>query len=646
MNRTVRTIKLAVCLLLVLVGSVRAEQPPASDSNDNVKGAVPDPMTLLREYEKTLVPYQSLKITWVNRFARLGEDEKPLWQDNIHTWTLIRDGDRARLLLLIARKSNQQNSSKKYNDESIWEKGKAYVSVSPPTSCSRSEGTEVPHVSYDPCVSDEKILRWLHFAPVSLGIIHDTWIPDFLRQSTLSAEPGTLDGHAVDVLRGVSGKIEISLWLDPALGYVPRKITYDNRNSTLIEPTVSVVYEVKRFEQKDGRQVPVETFETKHCGERAKVVTVVKSANGKNVIERTPIKDKDGKVTMAPASTSFTETKLVSIQLDPKLTDKNFQISIPIPDGTKVINHEEYAPHVTFEWNQGKVVKVVEPAIAGKFDPVVDASTLISEKCKAARWISENILVFFGTNSSPRCADLEETIQSNAKTLWPLFDSYHRYAYRIVFADLNNPANRALAKKYGIALDGQDPFCLTVLSPDGHVLCNQDLAALQQEGKCCPEKLVQFLKQWEPKRKNAAEMLDAALHQAADEEKNLFVVFSGRRCGPCRRLTNFLIRWQDVLEQDYILVKIDIDRMTHMKEARSQIDVHRKDYRMIPWYVILSPTGEKLITSTGPKGSIGFPSRQPGIDHFMKMFRQTSAHISQKQLNAIEETLITNEEAK
>ena len=81
--------------------------------------------------------------------------------------------------------------------------------------------------------------------------------------------------------------------------------------------------------------------------------------------------------------------------------------------------------------------------------------------------------------------------------------------------------------------------------------------------------------------------------------------------------------------------------MTHVAEAKTRIG-HETDRLIgIPWYVILSPTGEKLITSMGPMGNIGFPSKQPGINHFMTMIRQTASHISPEQLKAIEKALVT-----
>lgn len=631
----------AACLLLVFSIWGLASQASAANGVTDRKDSVLDPMALLRAYEKTLAPYQRFKATWVDRYARLEKGKEPEWIDRDDTWTLIRDGNRARSMVThTSKKANPKGERQQGWQEEIWEKGKMEVSVHPPHPDPDMGNSNAPSVLYRPCVSEDDFLRSLRFVPASLGIIDDKWIPDFLRKSKLSAERSTFDGHPVEVLRGVSGKIEMSLWLDPAIGHIPRKITCDNRNSTLFSPTTERVYEVKRFAERNGVLTPAETLETDHWGERAAEVCVaIRVENGKQVLVQTPMKDEQGKIAMRPPCDGLTEIKLVDIQFHPTLTDEDFKISKPIPDGTKVTNTEEYAPHVTYEWQQGKVVKIVEPAIAGKFDPAVNATAAIACSCKAAKWRHENVLVLFGANGWRRCAALEEAFQSNPETLWPLLDFHHRYAYQVVLADGSNPANRALAAKYGLTLDGRESPCMTVLAPDGQVLCNQDLAAFEQGGKYRGEKLVDFLKQWEARRENAEEVLRVALERAQAGQKKVFVVFSATYCYPCRRLIDLLTRWQDFLGQDYILVKIDVDCMTHVAEAKSRIGVRDSDLQMIPWYTILSPAGEKLVTSAGPQGNIGLPSKQPGIAHFVKMIRQTSSRISPEQLKTIEVAL-------
>jgi hypothetical protein len=618
-------------------GTTLAAENTAADAEVAPKSSSPDPQALLQAYERTLLPYQQFKVKWTERNAAVREDNKPEWLNSLEE-TLVRDRDRQKYRAIWTNYKDTGESERNW-EEDVLEKGKTGVSVHPARS---GEDPQVPIVISDLRVSDEDYFGSMRRG-IPAGIIGGIWIPTFLQSSKLSAQQDTLDGRPVDVLRGVSGDIEITLWLDPAMNHIPRKIVYDNHNSTPGSPPATLVYKVNRFEEKGGVFIPVEAIETQHTAAHvAAGMKRLKVVNGKVVLDVLPKKDENGKIAMDPASTGLTEVRLVDIQFNPKFADNDFKFSKPIPDGTKVsVSFERPIRHVSYEWRQGKVVKVVEPAIMGKFRPTTDVRAEIADRLKAAKWGKDRVLVVFGANTWRRCAVLEKTFLSNPETLLLLVDDVGAYAYRVVFADLTNPTNRALATEYGLTLDGRQSPCAVVLDANGRVLCSQDLAVFQRDDSYDAEKLDAFLKKWEAPSENAEDVLLAGLARAAKEQMKPFVVITGAHCVPCHRLIRFLGRWQDVLGQDYVLVKIDADRMTHVAEAKTRIGYETDRLIGIPWYVILSPAGEKLITSMGPLGNVGFPSKQPGIDHLMTMIRQTAAHISPEQLKAIEESLVT-----
>lgn len=61
----------------------------------------------------------------------------------------------------------------------------------------------------------------------------------------------------------------------------------------------------------------------------------------------------------------------------------------------------------------------------------------------------------------------------------------------------------------------------------------------------------------------------------------------------------------------------------------------------IPWMVILSPKGEKLITSDAPAptGNIGYPFETPEIEYFIVMLQKTATRIKPEQITEVEEAL-------
>ena len=329
------------------------------------------------------------------------------------------------------------------------------------------------------------------------------------------------------------------------------------------------------------------------------------------------MKDKNGQIIMAPESMGLTEIEILDFQFNPKLTEADFEFSRPIPDGTRVsVPLEHWNSHISYHWRQGTIVKVVEPAIQGKFDPAVNAKDQIAKKLQSAKWNNDRVLVICAANGWSGCAPLEEMFLSNPDTLLRLVDGLSTYAYQLVLADVTSPQNRALAAEYGVTLDGRQSPSMTILDASGDVLCNQDLTAFEQDGHYDAAKLLAFLKQWEPPGGNAADIVRAALRRASDEQKKPFVIVSGKSCVPCHRFTNFLAGWQHLLDRDYILVKIDQERMSHVGEAKSLLKYSNDPSATIPWYAILSPSGERLATSIGPKGNIGFPSARRGLTIF------------------------------
>ncbi len=628
----------------IVWGTATAVEQTAAGPRVESKNASLDPAALVQAYEKTLLPYQRFKAAWTTRFAELKSNNEPKWADMIQEHTLLLDRNRLKSVMKDTGKEAQPQYAWR---ESVLEKGKNEISISAPNPGFQAGGRpDAPVIMGGLHVSDEEFLRFtdVGVAP-NQGVICQLWIPSFLRAAKLSSERGDFGGHPVDVLRGVSGDVEITLWLDPSLGYGPRKVVYDKRSSTLQSPAVWRGYEVKRFEERSGVPVPVEATMIQKLPARPVLMPVIRSekmVDGKVVREGfPPAKDENGNIIMSPAFTGLWEIRLASIEFGPKFTDEDFKLSKPIPDGTPVsVSDALFTPHVSYEWREGKILKVTAPAIKGKFDPTADAKAKIAGKLKLAKRVNDHVLVIFGANAWPRCAALEEAFQSSPETLLQLLDPQIIYAYQVVMADLTNPAVQALAAEYGATPgDRQSPW-MTVLDPDGRVLCNQDLTAFEQEGRYDADKLVAFLKKWEAPRENAEDVVRAALERAAKEQKNAFVIVTGVYCGPCHLLTDFLDRWQEVLGQDYIFVKINMDRMMRANEAQTRIGYPSDEMAGIPWFAILSPKGEKLINSTGPKGNIGYPSEPKEIEHFMKMLRQTSSHISPQQMKVIEEDLV------
>jgi hypothetical protein len=108
------------------------------------------------------------------------------------------------------------------------------------------------------------------------------------------------------------------------------------------------------------------------------------------------------------------------------------------------------------------------------------------------------------------------------------------------------------------------------------------------------------------------------------------------------RLEEFLEKNHGLFEQDYIPLYIDIAKMSHGTEVADRLG--KPANAGIPWIVILDAAGEKLITSDGPNGNIGYPFEPHEIEFFLAMLKSTAKHMGDEQLAEVEAILKENAE--
>lgn len=263
------------------------------------------------------------------------------------------------------------------------------------------------------------------------------------------------------------------------------------------------------------------------------------------------------------------------------------------------------------------------------YDPNADAAAQISAAIAQAKKDNKHILIVYGGNWCGWCYKLHDCFNQNADIKKLLRDDYE-----LVMVDINT--NKDLPKRFNTKPDGY-PY-LTVLDTEGKVLINQSTVPLEEGRAHDPKKVYEFLNEFKPEPLNAEQVYEQALALAARENKLVFLHFGAPWCGWCHRLEDFLTRPEiaKTMAQDYILVKIDLDRMAGAEAIDKRI---RKKGRGIPWFAILDAEGKVLITSDGPEGNIGYPLRPAEIAHFIRMIKETSRNITSEQISAIENAL-------
>lgn len=251
-----------------------------------------------------------------------------------------------------------------------------------------------------------------------------------------------------------------------------------------------------------------------------------------------------------------------------------------------------------------------------------------------ARAENKRVLLKIGGNWCGWCYKLHDVFHKNKGIRTLLRDEYE-----VVM--IESRKDRAVIEKWQVKPEGY-PY-LAVLDAAGKKLTEQETGSLEIGPKHDPEKVKAFLERWQAPPLDAATVLADALKTAQKQKKNVFVRIGAPWCGWCVRMDKFLAQpaIAQILKKDYVVVKIDQQRMTGAKGVIAKLR-QPNEGGGIPWFAFLDSKGEILITSTKPgAGNIGFPvDPKKEIPHFVKMLMQTRTHITDKEIDRIAKELV------
>jgi thioredoxin-related protein len=275
------------------------------------------------------------------------------------------------------------------------------------------------------------------------------------------------------------------------------------------------------------------------------------------------------------------------------------------------------------------------------YDKRADAREQVVKATAQARHESKRVLLMFGGDWCGWCHKLHELFFTNPEICKTLIDEYV-----VVMVELESPCATELLKTCKAALSSDElqkgvgyPF-LAVLDNEGKVVTAQRTDPLEEGDHHDPKKVQEFLSRWVAAPKDSNLVLKEALSRASSEDKRVFLVFGAPWCGWCHRLEDWLAQ-PDVattMARDFIVAKIDVDRMTHGNEI--MLRYRTKVSGGIPWYTILDSKGTKLATADGPGGYMGYPLEPKVIDQFLAMLQAQSRHIQAIQLEQLKGSLL------
>ncbi len=269
------------------------------------------------------------------------------------------------------------------------------------------------------------------------------------------------------------------------------------------------------------------------------------------------------------------------------------------------------------------------------YDESADAKEQITAALARAGKENRRVLLQWGANWCGWCHLLHDLCKSDRKISREL-----KYEYDVVLVDIGRwDKHLDLAKHYGADFQKHGVPYLTVLDADGKVVVNDETGSLEDGPKHDPAKVLAFLEAHQAPYRSAESLLGEGLAAASKEGKRVFLHFGAPWCGWCHRLEGWMAREDvaKVMGKDFIDLKIDTDRTIGGQDLLKQYT--KGESTGIPWFAILEADGKVIVTSSYPKGNLGFPYTAQEIDAFGAMLAKGAVTITTKDIDALKDSL-------
>ena len=90
-----------------------------------------------------------------------------------------------------------------------------------------------------------------------------------------------------------------------------------------------------------------------------------------------------------------------------------------------------------------------------------------------------------------------------------------------------------------------------------------------------------------------------------------------------------------LMTREFVPIKLDFDRATGAKDIEKRFTDKEQG---LPWFAFVdAETGRAVVTSTGPKGNVGFPWEPHEIAHFKTMLETAKRHLTDDDIAQIAE---------
>jgi beta-lactamase regulating signal transducer with metallopeptidase domain len=267
-----------------------------------------------------------------------------------------------------------------------------------------------------------------------------------------------------------------------------------------------------------------------------------------------------------------------------------------------------------------------------------------------AKILDQRVLVVSGSPKNETFRAIHATLAVSSPVVWnpspagtvssePKWskDSYVQAAlfnYSVVGLEVVGPGatTATFLKDHKLTMPASDDVTLTLLDPDGKIVAETSGRQLFAGKTPTARPLSDWLQKNAPKLPDAQKLLDAARAQAKRENKLVFLRETAPQAGPyCTRLARYVEQFKDLIEKDYVCLKIDV-RCPNAETVINKIRDYDMQGNSFPWMVILDSGGKPLVSSTSPHGNIGAPMSAQEASYFAWMLRATAQRLTEEEV--------------
>ena len=146
-----------------------------------------------------------------------------------------------------------------------------------------------------------------------------------------------------------------------------------------------------------------------------------------------------------------------------------------------------------------------------------------------------------------------------------------------------------------------------------------------------------FIERYAPAQQDAEAKWDEAFRQAKEQNKRVWVRTSQRYCGPCFRLSRWIDDHREVIEKDFVVLKIDDVRDLNGQAVAGRLTKGR--VVGVPFHAMFDASETLIADSFGPLGNIGSMSGVEGKRHFKKMLDGACSKITSQEIQMLLDSL-------